>query len=335
MNATLADVCRRSGLSSATVSRVINGSSLVRKETRARVVRAMRALDYHPSHAAQTLAKRRTNTLGVLYPYMASGFFADILRGIAEIAADSGYQVLTLFAHRDAQGLDRIGSFTAKGRVDGLIVLNLDFPDSVVRSLAGRGVPTVLLDRPVPGSGLTTVGIDNAAGARALMAHMLEHGHEDVLVLGGPSDSHDGNARWRGCVQAARRRGMPLAPTRRLCGDFREETGAAAMARWLDEGHPPPRVLVALNDVMALGAWDVLKRRGLRVPEDVALAGFDDGETARHVGLTTVRVPLCEMGREACRLALARLHGETPPERVVVPAELVIRRSCGCGGPLP
>ena len=332
MNATLADVCRVSGLSSATVSRVINGSSLVRKETQARVLRAMAALDYHPSHAAQTLAKQRTDTLGVIYPYMASGFFADILRGIEQVSAESGYQLLTLFAHRDTEGLDRINSFTAKGRVDGLIVLNLDFPDDVVRSVADRGVPTVLLDRPVPGSGLTTVEIDNAAGAEALMSHILGHGHEDVLVLAGPGNSYDDSARWRGCVRAARRSGVALDETKRVRGDFKEEIGAAAMARWLDEKGRPPRAVVALNDVMALGAWGVLKQRGLRVPEDVALCGFDDGETARHVGLTTVHVPLCEMGREACRIALAHLNGETVPKRIVVPAELVVRRSCGCGG---
>ncbi len=332
MNATLADVCRKSGLSSATVSRVINGSSLVRQETRERVQRAMAALDYHPSHAAQTLAKRRTDTLGVLYPHIASGFFAEILRGIEEVAADSGFQVLTLFAHRGAQGIERINSFTAKGRVDGLIVLNLEFPDDVVRSLADRGVPTVLLDRPVPGSGLSTVEIDNAAGADALMSHILGHGHREVLVLAGPRNSYDGNARWRGCALAARRFGIDLGDAQRIRGDFKEEVGAAAMARWLDEKGRPPQAIVALNDVMALGAWDVLRQRGLRVPEDVAIGGFDDGETARHVGLTSVRVPLCDMGREACRLALAQLNGETPPERIVVPAELVVRRSCGCGG---
>lgn len=330
MRATLDDVCKRAQVSTATVSRVINQSPLVTERTRVRVMEAMHELGYTPSFAARTLARQRTELIGVVFPAIASGFFTEVLRGIDEVAAERRYHLMTVFSHGREDEQKLIARLLLERRVDALILMNLLLPDDFVRGLSNHGVPVVLIDRPVENANLASVVIDNFAGAASAMAHLFQHGYQKIAVIGGPGDSYDALRRLAGCQHAVREAGRSLPAELVWRGGFDEETGAAATRKWIESGRDLPDAIFALNDAMALGALGVLTERGIRVPRDIALVGFDDTESARHVGLTTVRVPMLEMGRAAAEFAVAGILNQKSQRRRVLATELMVRRSCGC-----
>jgi LacI family transcriptional regulator len=330
MHATLFDVCKKARVSTATVSRVLNDSPLVSHQTRSRVEKAIRQLGYHPSHAAQTLARQRTQTIGAIFPDIASGFFAEVLSGIDGIAAEHEFHLMTAFSHGHRDEKELIVRTLRERRVDALILMNLSLPDNFTKAAAKFGIPIVLIDRPVVGANLFAVSMDNSGGAEAAMSHLIEHGYRRIAVLSGPSDNYDAVQRLAGCEQALERAGLSVPQELLWRGTFTEASGNAAMERWLNKGQPLPEVIFAANDAMALGVWNVLRERGYDVPRDVALVGFDDTEAARHLGLTSVRVPMREMGRAAAEAAVTQiLSGEAQKQRVLA-TNLVVRRSCGC-----
>lgn len=330
-HATLFDICRKAGVSSATVSRVINNSPLVQEKTRKRVLRAIRDLGYRPSHAARMLARQRTDTLGVIFPDIASGFYAEVLSGIDSVADESRFHILTAFSHgwKDAQGL--LTRFAEERRVDAVILMNLHArTDAFLRGVVREGLPLVLLDRPV--KGLPTVAIDNVGGARAAVEHLARLGHQRIAFLQGPADNFDAAQRFDGAREGLRAAGLELPEWLVWSGDYGEESGRKAVDDFLKTGAPLPDAIFACNDAMAIGAREALLERGLNVPDDVALVGFDDIGSARHLGLTSVRIPMREMGRAAAALALDLAAGRKPVQDLaVMPTELVVRRSCGAG----
>ncbi len=325
MRATLFDVAKHAGVSTATVSRVINSSALVNQATRERVQRAIQELDFHPSHAARTLAGRRTKMIGVVFPGIASGFFTEVLCGLDEAAAEFQFHLTTVFTHGRGDEQEILLRYLQEKHCDGVVILNLSFPDSALARAREMGTPLVLLDRPAPGTNLPAVCIDNVAGAAAAMKHLAGHGYRQIAVLTGPRDSFDAEQRLAGARQV-----VDVPEEMIWSGAFTEDSGRAAMLRWLDAGRPLPEAVFACNDAMALGALDALRSRGHRVPEDVALVGFDDVDAARFVELTTVRVPMRQMGRMAGQVLLGQiLENESRPPGLV-PVSLTVRRSCGC-----
>lgn len=328
---TLFDICRKAGVSSATVSRVINNSPLVQDKTRKRVLKAIEDLGYRPSHAARMLARQRTDTLGVIFPDIASGFYAEVLSGIDRVADESHFHILTAFSHgaKDAQAL--LTRFAEERRVDAVILMNVNAKsDAFLRGLVREGLPLVLLDRPV--TGLPAVAIDNVGGARAAVDHLLRLGHQRIAFLRGPSDNYDAAQRFEGAREGLRAAGRDLPDEMVWPGDFTEESGQAAVRACVQAGKPLPDAIFASNDAMAIGALAALQERGLSAPADVAVVGFDDIASARHLGLTSVRIPMQAMGRAAAAVALQLATGQKPdPALRVMPTELVVRRSCGAG----
>jgi len=335
MGATLHDVCRLSKVSTATVSRVINDSPLVTDSTRKRVLKAIKSVGFHPSHSARTLARGRTDTLGVIFPIIASGFFTEILRGIDEIAANHNFHLMTAFSHGRDDEDKLIHDFIRGRRVDAVILVNLFVPDAVIRTAARYGTPIVLLVRPVKKTKLFWVGIDNIAGADAALTHLFGHGYREIALLAGPDDNHDARQRMIGCQNAAKRAGITLSEKLIWKGVFNEDSGREAVQRWWDSGRPLPQAIFAANDAMAFGAFAFLRKRGVRVPEDVALVGFDDVESASLLELTTVHVPMREMGRAAGEAAIQQALNGRASKGLIVPSNLVVRRSCGCNQAKP
>ena len=329
MSATLKDICRATGLSKATVSRVLNDSPLVREDTRKRVLRVMAELNYHPSSAARALAGQGTKTIGVFSPYVGSGVFTELLIGINRVAAEQDYHLMTAFGHGEDDEQDLLRRFVRERRVDALIVVNLDMPGDFLAGLRDEGVPLVVVDTPAVEQGIPSVSLDNRNGMDAVASHLLDHGYRDMAVLTGPRDGYDSRERLLGCRAAVERVGHELPEVRILTGDFTMASGRRLMAGLLDAGGPPEAVL-CLNDAMAMGALAVLRENGLDAPGDVAMAGFDDCEAAELVGLTTVNVPLFDMGREAARLALASLDEDLSNRHTVMASRLVVRKTCGC-----
>ena len=328
--ATLFDVCRHTGLSTATVSRVLNNASNVTAETRSRVERAMAELGYVPNYAARALAGQRQRMLGVVFPEIGPGFWAEILMGLDSAAADNRYHLLTAFSHGGDDERDLVLRLLREGRIDALVVMNLRLSDEFAAEIERLTIPLVLIDRPVPELDASSVTIDNIGGASMALSHLFNHGHRDVALMIGDAQTYDSQQRLEGCRRAVVAAGGRWNDDLVWPGAFTEESGRDLMARWLATGRKPPRALFCFNDNLAIGAMDVLREKGYDVPRDVAIVGFDDVAAARHLGLTSVHVPMRDIGRAAATMAIDGIAGKDFERHVVVPTSLIPRRSCGC-----
>jgi DNA-binding LacI/PurR family transcriptional regulator len=327
---TLEAVAARAGVGRGTVSRVVNGSPNVSPEAREAVQRAIDELGYVPNRAARALVTRRTDTVALFVSepgerVFGEPYFAGIIRGISAGLADTGLQLLLAIA-RSAEDHARFGRYLTGQHVDGVLLISLHGQDPLPRHLEDSGVPTVLGGAPVGVDPVSCVDADNRGGARNAVEHLIGLGRRRIATITGPQDMRVGVDRLSGYCDALTAAGLPeLIGT----GDFSEESGERRMRELLDRDPELDAVFTA-SDLMAVGAMRVLKERGLRIPEDVAVVGFDDSATARHTDppLTSVHQPLEAMGREMARLLVARIRGE-PIERpmVILETHLVPRAS--------
>src|SRR5271154_109787 len=249
--ATLYDVSRLSGVSTATVSRVFSGRARVSEEVRSKVLDAARELSYEVSHAARSLAGRRTHTIGAIFPEIASGFYADVLAGIDEIAAENGFDVLAAFVGHSRSRPELVNRLLRQGRADALLVLNLDDTRDLVADELQQ-LPIILIDHEIVGSGLPVVGMDNVGGAEAMIEHLFEQGHRRIALLTGPKGNYDSEQRLVGCRRACTRLGLTIDERLIWNGDFTLASGVRAGKEFLDSKLPFPDPIFCLNDAMAI-----------------------------------------------------------------------------------
>jgi LacI family transcriptional regulator len=323
---TIYQVAQRAGVSIATVSRALRGTVAVAPSTRERVLKAVDELAYTPSRSARSLAEGRNAANGIVFPDLSGPYFAEVVLGYEEVAADHNRGVLILSTHgREAAGEMVLDLAT---RVDGLVVMGRTVGDGVLRELADKGLPLVLLARE-PIAGADSLCTENEASAYALTRHLLDHGYDSFEFLGDADASPDTAGRWRGFVHALgdAEVDVPAEPVRCAFGEVAGRAAADVLLR-----DHPPRALVCANDEIALGATAAAEDLGLRIPDDLAVTGWDDVMAAQHSrpGLTTVRQPMRELGARAARRLHERLAGETSePRHEVLPTQLVQRASCG------
>jgi len=328
-SATIKDVAARAHVSVATVSRVLNQTGLVQKETSLRVSRAIHALQYVPHAVARSLSIRRTNTIGVLLPDLYGEFFSEVIRGIDVAARRHGYHLLVSGSHSDSNEMNAMLS-AVRGHVDGLIVMSPELDGANLCSRLRTTQPVVLLNcMPKTGSAIT---IDNEGGARSMVEHLASLGHRWIAFIKGPDNNADAAERLRG-FRAASARIHGVADVRlEFDGDFSESAGYEA-ARHIMALDPRPTAVFAANDAMAIGALCAFRELGIQVPEDLAVTGFDDIPIARYVTppLTTVSVAIAELGRRAFELLLEAVdeRGDSDGRREILPTTLVVRQSCG------
>lgn len=326
-SATIYEVARRAGVSIATVSRVQRGHAVVQHETRERVLRAIEELRYRPSRAARSLAGHPHDATGIVFPDLSGPYYSEVILGYEDQSAALGQSVLILGTHGRPEAVQLVVDLAS--RVDGLVLMGRTVPDPVIEQLADERLPIVLLARPAT-EAVDTVRAENVASAVALTEHLIDHGHERITFLGDPPSSPDAAERWAGFAEAHRRRGR--APDPLLSAAFRERAGYLAALEALT-ARPRPSALMCANDEIALGSYGAARQLGLRVPDDVAITGWDDIPIARFTApsLTTVRQPLRELGAEAARLLTERIRGDrSVPHHVVLPTHPVWRSSCGC-----
>lgn len=326
---TVYDIGAKSGLSVATVSRALNGNPKVSEATRRKVLDAAYQLGYRPSFAARSLAKQKSDLVGAIFPRMASGFFADVLCGLDAAVKDGGYHLLTAFSHGDEDEQNLAERFVQQRLVGGLIMMNFHLEERFIAHLAESGIPVVALDGPA--RDVSSVSIDNAIGMRQLLSHVAGFGHRRLVVLQGNTNAFDSRQRLESCLAIARELGLEVPADQCLAGGFSEEGGYHAVKGLLLRGIRPTAI-VAFNDLMALGAIRACREAGLQVPTDVSVTGFDDIELAAPFQLTTVRVPMFELGRLAGEAAVAHLEGERAPINRVVTPQLVVRGTCAPTG---
>lgn len=329
------DVAREAGVSIATVSRVMNGRSRVAPETKKRVEQAMGRLRYSPDLRARALSLGRTDTIGLILPDLFGDYFGELMRGVDEGAREAGTHLLVSRA-ADREDEKKLFAQMLQGRrVDGLILMISQRSDSLLDTLAQVNAPLVILDQDVRHHHIDNILVDNRTGARDATQHLIAvHGARDLVFLGGPKDNIDAQDRasgFRDALTAAHiRGGRDLVHF----SDYSYESGYALTRNIARMKRKTQWGLVAANDDLARGAIDALTESGLRVPEDVRVVGYDDTRIARltRPALTTVKVPLREMGREAVSMILDRRDGRrTLPRKSIVKGTLIIRTSCGCG----
>ncbi|MGC9664980.1 LacI family DNA-binding transcriptional regulator [Planosporangium sp. 12N6] len=324
---TLDQVASRAGVGRGTVSRVVNGSDQVSRRARQAVEQAIAELGYVPNRAARALVTQRTDSIALVVPepgerFFSEPFFGRMVQAIAGGLAGSDLQMLLMIA-QSPEERHRLEGYLTRQHVDGALLLSLHGGDDLLPvRLEERGVATVRVSRPTHPGPACYVDADNRGGARKAVSYLVERGRERIATIAGPLDMAVGMDRLDGYRDVLG--GGPVA-----VGDFSEESGAAAM-QWLLERHPNLDAVFAASDTMAAGAMRVIKDSGRRVPDDVAVIGFDDSVIARHTDpqLTTVYQPIEAMGQEMVRLLLAKMGDETLDSyEVVLETHLVERDS--------
>ena len=326
---TIYSVAQLAGVSIATVSRVLQRTGVTSPQVRAKVLQAVEELEYVPRRSARSLAVQRHDAHGLVFHDLAGPYYSELLMGYESAAAEFGQSVLIVVTHLRENPTQVVRDLSS--RVDGLVLANSTIPDDAARSL-GRRTPVVMLARPaVPGC--DAVSAENVENATALTDHLLAHGRRRLLFVGDPDGSPDVRERYSGFTAAlSRSDASAVGPALRV--DFDESSGAEVAAQVVSMSSVnAPDALVCANDELALSAMKALHRVGVKVPDDVAIVGWDDVMTARYVspGLTTVRQPLYELGRVAATRLHERITGDLPaPEPRILATEMVLRSSCGC-----
>ncbi|HET7726551.1 MAG TPA: LacI family DNA-binding transcriptional regulator [Candidatus Limnocylindrales bacterium] len=329
---TISDVARRAGVSAMTVSRVINGSGHTSPDARARVEQAIAELGYVPNAVARHLRSKRSKTIGLVITDITNPFFTSIARGAEDVAGPHGFGVL--FCNTDESEADEVAyvSMLLQRQIDGVLLVPASASSRSIKLLRDRHVPVVVLDRRVRAPSVDVVRGDSEGGAYGLVRHLVSLGHRRIAALAGPREVSTSIDRVEGYQRALADVGVPLDPDLVRFGGYQEAAGHA-MAREVLAHAQPPTAIFAGNNFIAAGVLAAVRECGLRVPDDISLVAFDDLPSAWTADpfLTVAVQPAYELGRRAAELLLERLHGgeARPAREVVLPVELLVRRSSG------
>ncbi|MBI3152933.1 MAG: LacI family DNA-binding transcriptional regulator [Chloroflexi bacterium] len=327
---TISDVAHRAGVSIATVSRVLNGTTPVVPETAERVRVAIEELQFVPRTAARTLASRKTNTIGLILSEIGGAFFPLLLKGIEAETRAMGYELL-IHSTQGAHASQR--KTLGEHNTDGLLVFTSSLAMEELERLHKINFPIVLMHQTPPEElPIPVVTIENKDGAEKLVSHLIdEHGRRRIVYMRGPVGHEDSQWRERGYREALEKHNIPFAPELVVEGGFEEGLAFANMQKMIQDGIEFDAVFAGDDDT-AIGVYRALKMSNRLIPDEVAVVGFDDVQFARYISpaLTTIRAPIEEVGRESVRQLICLLNGEQIEGLVLMRTELVIRESCGC-----
>ncbi len=327
---TIRDVAREAGVGVGTVSRVLGDQSRVAPATRARVEAAIAHLDYRPNPVARALSRHRTATLEVIVPLITRDFYVEVLRGIETALEATGYALLIHTIERPA---DRDRVFAALGdrdRVDGTIIVSQTPTANLLARLVAQQAPAVLVDAIHPD--VPSIAIDHEAAAVTAVDHLLALGHRRIALVDhaeAPFAQGSPSGRRRGYRAALAGAGLDPRPADEIVTEFSPVGGEAALTALLAQSEPPTAIFVG-SDTQAAGILAAARRLPRRVPQDLAIVGFNDVQLAGYLGLTTMRVPMREMGRRGVELLLTAMEDPlSGVPQILLPAELVIRETSG------
>lgn len=323
---TIRDVARAAGVSVATVSRALNGHGNVTPETRDRILAAAAELRFTPSSAARSLITRRNQAVGAVLPDLHGEYFSELIRGIDLAARSHGLHLLVSSSHGNAA--EAAAAVNAmRGRVDGMLLLWPSVDAGALGRELSSGLPVVLVNTHIEDAAVPTLAVDNFGGAVKMVRHLAGLGHRDIAFITGPDNNYEAQERLRGCRSAAQDLGVKLQV---LPGDFNEASGWSAGHEIAQRGQRPTAVFAG-NDMMAIGCLSALADAGLRVPQDVSLAGFDDIPIARYVtpALTTVRARIADLGTFALERLVRAIEDAAPGavRHQTLAVELIARQS--------
>ena len=333
---TLEDIAKKAGVSRSTVSRVINRQPDVRETVRQRVLAVIEETGFHPNAAARTLASQRSFTIGLVLPKGVGAFFSDpyfplLTQGIAQSCNQNDF-TLGLFILDSIEDEDRtFPRISRKGLLDGILVQAGSNGDTLIERLVKADIPSVILGRPMNPQGVNYIDVENRKAARQAMDHILSLGRTRIATILGPELSTVSMDRKSGYLDAISASGVALDEHLMISTEFSETGGYLSMKKLFAQ-HPD--ALFAASDALAYGAMRAIREQGLRVPEDIAVVGFDDlpvsPHTTQEIQLTTIHQPVLEFGIKAVELLIDRIeNGCIPAKQVIVETDLVIRDTCG------
>jgi LacI family transcriptional regulator len=336
---TLEEIARLAGVSRSTVSRVVNGDRRVSDTARSRVQDVIRDHDYHPNAAARSLASRRMRVVGLLISKSVGELFTDpfypiLIQGTAD-ACNAANHTLTMLMDTSADGhaVDQLYGRIIRGRhVDGVVLACQTVDDPLVPRLQADDIPFVLVGRH-PGAEVSFVDVDSRGAAQGAVTHLLSHGYRKIAMICGQPHLIASIDRHAGYMTALQEAAVPPEPSRVVFADFTQRGGHRAMQGLLQKGVDIPEAVFAASDALAFGAMAAIQEAGLRVPDDIAVMGFDGLDEGVHTqpSLSTVTQPVADLGREAVRMLLALIEDpDRAPMHRFLPTRLTPRRSCGC-----
>jgi LacI family transcriptional regulator len=340
MGVTIYDIAREAGVSIATVSRVVNGHERVADATREQVLAVALELGYQPHASARSLARRRSNVIAAVIPMLTNYFFIEVLRGVQDRMAESDFDLLVFSARTLDEVGDQLDRALAKGRSAGVLLFSSPLDPERTRQIIASGQPVTLVDETH--EAFDAVSTDNLLGGQLAVRHLLDRGARRIALIMARPESIPAADRHEGYRIALGEHGIDCDPALVVVSEdglyhgYSEAAGYEAMQRLLRSGGPAPDAVFATSDVQALGAMRALQEAGIRVPEDMLVVGFDDIMISRHLGLSTVRQPMYEMGRLGADKLFARI--ENPGHEVshtILAPRLVVRRSSGVPSTAP
>lgn len=332
--ATILDVAKLARVSKTTVSRYLNKQDAghMSESTKERIREAIAELNYNPSSIARSLKKKRTDVIGFIVHDMTNPFFLQMLQGVEKELKNSNYHVLLCSSDLQVEKEVECLQMLEQKQIDGILLVGMNMPISHIKKLKIKA-PIVLLERDVPNRDFDVVKINNKAGTYAAVEHLIQRGHTRIAHIKGAHLSVPAKERWEIFRQCMEDHGLEVYPQYVVQGDYKLESGYEAMAT-LMYLNPRPTAVFCANDNMAMGALRYLQEQGIRVPEEVALVGYDDIPMAEMVtpALTTVHQPVMELARTAAQLLLTRIQegrqeGKTVAQEIIMDSELVVRKS--------
>jgi LacI family transcriptional regulator len=331
---TARDVARRARVSTSTISHVLNQTRFVSDELRERVLTAMRELNYEPNAAARMLTLRRSNTIGLIVSDIRNPFFASVARGVEDVAQEHSYTVVLCNSDEDILRETACLKALQTRQVDGVLLASAGVSDLHLSRLVHAGFPVVLVDRELPHLRVSAVLLDNEGAAYGAVRHLILQGHKRIAMISGRPSISTTTERIAGYQRALREAGLELDDRLIVSGESTSEGGVQATLLVLNV-MPRATAIFSGNNLMSIGALHAIGSRGLSVPDDIALVGFDDfpfpWSDAFRPHLTTVAQPTYELGRRAAEMLVQRLKAQKSgdPQRVVLEGKLVIRESSG------
>lgn len=326
---TISDVAKLANVSTATVSRVLSNSGNVKKETTEKVLEAIQKLNYQPNILARQLRKLETKTILVVVPDITNTFFSKILRGIERVAIENDYEVLLGDTGNDVERERGYLDILRQKKADGMILLTARLESHLLEEMAGE-FPVVLACEYLEGSTIPTVSIDNISSARKATEYLINLGHRRIGFISGPLNVILSRDRLKGFRQAMAQHNIPIESFLVQEGDFSFESGYNMMMKFLAFDQPPTAVFAA-NDEMAIGAIKAIKSKGLNVPDDISVVGFDDIKFASiyEPALTTISQPMFEIGKKAMELLIKLINkDQLEKNQYILEDQLVIRETC-------
>ncbi|MEK4509391.1 LacI family transcriptional regulator [Paenibacillus anaericanus] len=329
MAATIKDIGRVAGVSTATVSRVINNLGGYNEETEKKVMAVAKALGYRKNESARSLVQKSTNIIGVIMPDVATNFYGDIVNGIEDASYEYGYSVILTHAGINGCRINESLNLMGERRVDGIIIVSVELHEAEIESLTSLDIPFILLSTKTNREDTPYIKVDDFSAAYTAVNYLIENNHRVIGMAGAnPVDPIAGTPRINGYIQALTDHGIKVDLNLIKAGDFSFESGKSAMQQFIEDKAPITAVFCA-SDEAALGIISICFENGISVPNDISLVGYDNS-TVSYMSippLTTVAQPFYKMGKEGCLKLIGSIQNKTNIESEVIPHELVVRQS--------